>query len=247
MEVKNYNRATAIALEKNKELVASNITKKEYHIGSIKVMIKPILKSQNTNEDLLKWAFDTLLNHKKESKRLRQIKLSIQKNLANNRLKRFFKIWEKSVQSSKVVVAKKKEENEVSTELKIGLFVNALTEKQKRLEKFQKNITDVEKIKSKSKCLEIPTKVKIQGNNVIHIVEPPSQNRLKAQKKIIEEMRMRLNEQNRIIEEMKLKQIEEESKKSGPNIINVAKETLNNCNLHRRRALMQLIREENGR
>ena len=239
-------------IQKTADTQKKNSNTDEEYNGSIKVTIKdkPTSGCKEREQKILRTAFQILVSYAKEERRLRELKIKIQDNIASKRLRKYFETWKTRMENSKKLAMKRKKEREMSDERKIEVFVNAINEKQKQLAKrpvmkeFMPRVKDTQEANTKQSTRESRKNSPMKKN---YVVEPPASNRLDAQKKIIAEQKMRLAEQHRIIEELKLKQIEDEMRKSGKETINVAKEALTYCGQRTRRSLIQLIREEGCR
>lgn len=180
-----------------------------------------------------------------EERRFREIKIKIQENMASRRLKRCFQNWKTYIENIKNTEKIKKESQDVSHERKIEIFINEITEKQKELGKNSKSQTKSNV--SFKNIQENEDKKKLTRQKKHFAFESLVQNRLNAQKVIIEKQKSKLAEQNRIIEEFKLKQIQEELVKMDKETMNAAKETLMNCGQKTRRTLIQLMRQAGHR
>lgn len=220
-------------------------------VETIKVTIKdkPPSGCKQREIEIMKICFEIWSNWAREAGRLRKTKLKIQEIVGNRRMRKYFEIWKVQIENLKKLAAMRKVDAAMTDERKIELFVNAINEKQKKMAK--KSLTR-ELIPKIHKNEIIDESRKTFGENrkssaKIHIVEPPAINRLNAQKKIIEEQRLKLAEQNRIIEELRLKKIEEDARKAGKETISIAREALSHCGQKTRRSLIQLIREEGCR
>lgn len=256
---KSAPRRVKVKVKDNAGAVDSQANQREedgLYTGSIKVTIKdkPCSGLKERDRDLLRTAFRTLAAHAKEERRLRDLKIKIQENVASRRLRKYFETWRTRMENSKLLAAKRKEEREMSDERKIELFVNAINEKQKKIAKCQRAVAKdaIPRGRATREVTDgagasVSESRKSSATRTIHVVEPPAQNRLNAQKKIIAEQRTKLEEQKRIIEELRLKHIEDETRKASRETINSAKEALACCGHRTRRSLIQLMREEGCR
>ncbi|XP_035735873.1 trichohyalin-like [Vespa mandarinia] len=215
--------------------------------GNIKITIKDKINFDSEEErlQLMKKYFEFLKNNSMEERRFRDIKIKIQENMASRRLKRYFQNWRTYIENIKNTAKTKLESQNVSHERKIEIFINEITEKQKELGKNSKSQTK-NNISFKN-LQESEDKKKLTRQKKHFAFESLVQNRLNAQKVIIEKQRSKLAEQNRIIEEFKLKQIQEELLKMDKETMNAAKETLMNCGQKTRRTLIQLMRQAGHR
>ncbi|XP_043270515.1 coiled-coil domain-containing protein 191 [Venturia canescens] len=220
-------------------------------IETIKVTIKDKSNSgcKRREIEIMKACFETWVDWTREGVRLRELKLKIQENVANRRLKKYFEMWKQKIENSKKLAEKRKENVVMTDERKIELFVNAINEKQKKMAKKSSTLDFISKIQKNPSSDESQKKFggSRQASAKIHLVQPPTLNRLNAQKKIIEEQRMKLAEQNKIIEELTLNKMEKDARKTGRETIDAAKEALAHCGRKTRRTLVQLMREEGCR
>lgn len=215
--------------------------------GNIKVTIKDKINFDSEEErlQLMKKYFEFLQKNSIEERRFREIKIKIQQNIASRRLKKYFQNWRTYIKHIKNTAKIKKESQDVSHERKIEIFINEITEKQKELGKNSKSQT--KNNTSFKNIQESEDKKKLTRQKKHFAFESLVQNRLNAQKVIIEKQRSKLAEQNKIIEEFRLKQIQEELLKMDKETTNAAKETLMYCGQKTRRTLIQLMRQTGHR
>lgn len=215
--------------------------------GNIKVTIKDKINFDSEEErlQLMKKYFEFLKNNSMEERRFREIKMKMQENMASRRLKTYFQNWKTYIENIKHTAKINKESQDVSHERKIEIFINEITEKQKELGKNSKSQTKSNV--SFKNIQENEDKKKLTRQKKHFAFDSLIQNRLNAQKVIIEKQKSKLAEQNRIIEEFKLKQIQEELVKMDKETMNAAKETLMNCGQKTRRTLIQLMRQAGHR
>ncbi|KAL2741396.1 golgin subfamily A member 6-like protein 1 [Vespula maculifrons] len=215
--------------------------------GNIKVTIKDKINFDSEEErlQLMKKYFEFLQKNSIEERRFREIKIKIQQNIASRRLKKYFQNWRTYIEHIKNTAKIKKESQNVSHERKIEIFINEITEKQKELGKNSKSQT--KNNTSFKNIQESEDKKKLTRHKKHFAFESLVQNRLNAQKVIIEKQRSKLAEQNKIIEEFRLKQIQEELVKMDKETTNAAKETLMYCGQKTRRTLIQLMRQTGHR
>ncbi|KAF7418097.1 hypothetical protein HZH68_000750 [Vespula germanica] len=215
--------------------------------GNIKVTIKDKINFDSEEErlQLMKKYFEFLQKNSIEERRFREIKIKIQENIASRRLKKYFQNWRTYTEHIKNTAKIKKESQDVSHERKIEIFINEITEKQKELGKNSKS--QAKNNTSFKNIQESEDKKKLTRQKKHFAFESLVQNRLNAQKVIIEKQRSKLAEQNKIIEEFRLKQIQEELVKMDKETTNAAKETLMYCGQKTRRTLIQLMRQTGHR
>ncbi|XP_012252612.2 calponin homology domain-containing protein DDB_G0272472 [Athalia rosae] len=223
---------------------------------TVTIKDKPITESREDQLEVMSQAFQALKQNVIQERQLRELKIKVQERLTNQRLQRTFHTWKTFVDNAKMRAQQRKDNKEMSKERRIELFMNAITEKQKELAKIQHKSHSAGDINSASirvsqsttgdafTAAMRPVVPKKNPSKTYAVVEPPAQNRLNAQRKIIAEQKIKLAEQNRIIEELKLKQIEKETQRASKDTINVAKEVLGNCGGRTKRTLIKLMREE---
>ena len=158
----------------------------------------------------------------------------------NRFLRRCLEVWRNYTKKVKKIALKKKEEEEMTNERRIEMFVNAIAKKKEEIVKLQKSSKKNVRIKS---APEIPTRSTVLVRQVC-VVESPAQNRLKVQQKIIEEQRIKLAKQRQIIEDMQLKEFQKETSKISSKTIEAAKEVLDYCGPTTKRTLLQIMREK---
>ncbi|XP_076389644.1 uncharacterized protein LOC100874723 [Megachile rotundata] len=232
--VRKENTVTEIPKDKN-EIPSS---------GNIKVTIKDKLnfEPQTQRLHLLKKYFDILRENALEEQRIRDIKTKIRQSMISKLTRKYFDIWRTRVKCKKITESKNTQVKEILEERRIELFINAVTERQKELMKNRKPKNRVVVKESNSACSK---KKNVHCKHVI--VESPAQNRLIAQKRIIEKQKAKLDEQNRIIEELKLKQMQEEISKASKETVNMAKETFTHLGQRTRRTLIHLMKQSGYR
>lgn len=212
--------------ESNDHLVCTN--------KSISVIIKdkPIVLSLEKNLEILRFTFNLWHNCVLMIQRLRRIKTKVQQHVMSRKLRRFFNAWKNTITLSKQLTAKNKEKCELKDVKKIEMFVNMMKEKQKMPRKNKTNDNN-KQMKNDGSFNDSITMKMIKNNknirrNFINVGEPHN-HRLKVQKKIITEQRIKLAEQNQLIEDMKLQQLEAESRITRIKTINIAKTVVNIC------------------
>ncbi|KAK2579127.1 hypothetical protein KPH14_001297 [Odynerus spinipes] len=211
--------------------------------GNIKVTIKDKISFDSKEEEmqLTRKYFELLRKNAMEERRFRDIKIKVQQNMASRILRKYFQIWKSYTEDMKNIAKIKKETQDKSHDRKIEIFINEITEKQKELTKIPKQqIKNSFPLKS---IQENEDKKKLNHHKKHIVIDSPAQNRLNAQKAIIEKQKSKLAEQNRIIEELRLKQIQEELAKMDKETVNTARETLMHCGQETRRTLIQLMRQ----
>ncbi|KAK0179231.1 hypothetical protein PV327_008040 [Microctonus hyperodae] len=212
--------------ESNDHLVYTN--------KSISVIIKdkPIVPSLEQNLEIMRFIFNLWHHWVLMMQRLRQLKTKIQQHVMSRKLRRFFNAWKNKIILSKQLTVKNKVECELKDVKKIEMFINMMKEKQKMPEKNKTNDNNKQMKNDRFHNHSITMKM-IRNNKNIHNdfinVGEPHNHRLKVQKKIITEQKIKLAEQNQLIEDMKLQQIEAESKRIRIKTINIAKKIMNTC------------------
>lgn len=229
----------------NREKVEnSEATERELpRLGSIKVTItdKPNSEAELQRLDVLRKCLDALRDNAEEERRLRDIKTKIQQNVTSRITRKYFDVWRTCLKNETDDAEEQKEDPRVSEERKIELFINAITEHQKELMKTRKP-----RIKDDGPAVrEFGSTVTRKKSAVFKAVvaESPAQRRLSAQKKIIENQRVKLAEQNKIIEELKLREAQKEIYRSSKETVDVVKGTLTHCGKMTRRTLIQLMQQ----
>jgi hypothetical protein len=222
----------------------------------IKVTIKdkPAL-CQPQGEDNLKEVFEALKQYAIRERNTREVIIRINERISKRKLRHYFKIWHNYCKKLRQASEYAKKEKKISNEKRIELLVNAIAECQKK-----KNANH-----EKAKCQKRSTETKSapqhqnktpgnkqkratsRGVKVEEVPGAPVQNRLKAQKMIIEEQKAKLAEQKKFIEEMKLIKINKEAKETNVQNIKVAKQVLNKCDQKTKRSLIHLMKEQGYR
>lgn len=159
--------------------------------------------------------------------------------------RKYFDIWRTRTKCRKSIETRNVQPKEILEERRIELFINAITEHQRELMKNRKPKIRDGKVVIKETNSACWKKKNIHSKH--GIVESPAQNRLNAQKRIIEKQRAKLNEQNRIIEELKLKQMQEEIARASKETVDMAKETLTQLGQRTRRTLIHLMHQSGYR
>nr|XP_034187406.1 calponin homology domain-containing protein DDB_G0272472 isoform X1 [Osmia lignaria] len=216
-------------------------------IGSIKVTIKdkPNFESQAQRLHILRKYFNALKESAAEEQRIRDVKTKIQQNMISKLTRKYFDIWRTRTKCRKSIELRNPQPKEILEERRIELFINAITERQRELMKNR-----IPKSRDGKVAIKETNGVRWKKKNMHPkhgIVESPAQNRLNAQKRIIEKQRAKLNEQNRIIEELKLKQMQEEIARASKETVDMAKETLTHLGQRTRRTLIHLMHQSGYR
>ncbi|CAG5108472.1 Similar to CCDC191: Coiled-coil domain-containing protein 191 (Macaca fascicularis) [Cotesia congregata] len=211
--------------------------KVEEHSGDISVTIKDKPSSarlKEENREILKNVFEELLNHARESKRLKLLQSTLERIYSVSQMKRYFDRWRMLVDEMKFLNKSQKKEYEIEDVTKIELFISAIRDK-------QKNVLRCTKKKNMSVDTKdlVNTKAKTNLN-----VSATFANRLKMQKKVIDEQRSKLAEQNRLIQDMKLQQIQVESKLSELETLKTAKGAFAHSKKRSQKILRQLMLRE---
>ncbi|KAK0090152.1 hypothetical protein PV325_002577 [Microctonus aethiopoides] len=222
----------------------------EHTNKSISVIIKdkPIVLSLEKNLEIMRFTFNLWHNSVLMIQRLRHIKTKVQQHVMSRKLRRFFNAWKNTITLSKQLTAKNKEKCELDDVKKIEMFVNMMKEKQKMPGKNKTNDNN-KQMKNHGSFNDSITMKMMKNNKNIRSnfinVEEPHNHRLKVQKQIITEQKIKLAEQNRLIEDMKLQQIEVESRISRIKTINIAKTVMNMCGSqsHRDYFMAQFIQQ----
>uniref|UniRef100_A0A6V7KMR1 Sfi1 spindle body domain-containing protein n=1 Tax=Bracon brevicornis TaxID=1563983 RepID=A0A6V7KMR1_9HYME len=202
------------------------------HIGSMKITIKdkPFTESLKYRRQVLQAAFQSLLLHMKEMKRLNDLKSKLEDNLNRTKLQRYFHIWRKKINNKPKVVDKNENECNSSDEQKIKSFVQSIVRDQKKTWVVRKNNLKHQELMTKSKSR-------------IHAIDPTIQKQLQAQKRIINRQNMKLFEQNQIIEKLKLRELENELQRGENMTLITAKRALNRCGKKTQHTLLHLMKD----
>ena len=231
-----------------------NITN-AFNVDIIKITIKDKPESQKkVSEDSLKRIFEALKVNAQRERRLRELQTSINEKNAKRKLHYYFTTWYYCAITRKKSANNKKTQ-EMSKDRKIELFIKAIAEKQSAAttddgskksenQKRSPKKTPVNLKKTPKNKQKPPLKENVNNQSVSRA---PAENRLKAQKIIIEEQRAKLAEQNKFIQNIKIKEIDKEAKETTKQTIDVAKQALIQCNQKNRRSLIYLMREEGCR
>lgn len=218
----------------------------ESNFPNIKVTIidKSISDTEEHSLEELKIYFHALRQNAQEQKYLRDVKIKIQEMIVKKRLRKYFDVWKTSTNNSKIrSKGRLKKDTNMTDASKIEMFVETIAERQKDLMTTRKSSRDTNSFNN----LETGSKDNRKDLHKHVVVQSPAQNRLLAQKKIIERQRTQLAEQNKIIEEFKLQQIGQIIQNTNQDTVNIAKETLTNCGQRTRRNLIQLLKQEGYR
>lgn len=210
------------------------------------VIDDPVSEISSIEEASLRGAFAALRLHALQEHRLRDLANALDQRRGRRLLRRCLNDWREWAARER-----RRAQQRAGPERKIELLVGTIGERQKALRASapvsapaaSRPSADRQKVAQRS-----ATKT-AKPSSANDVLGGPAHNRLRAQRRIIEEQRTRLLEQTRLIQELKLRQIEEEAKRASQLTIGAAKAALECCEQQTttRRSLVHLMREEGCR